>query len=161
LSVRKFTEKPVEQEKLDAVLHAVQIAPTTKNNQPFRVYVLRSEAAIAKLAALTPCVFGAKMVLLFTYNTKEQWQNPLQAGICSGVEDVSIAATHAMLAAQELGLATCWCNYFPNAEVEKAFALPADEKSVLFMPLGYAAPDAVPAPPHTQKKPLGELVKYL
>ena len=150
-SVRKFSDKPVEKEKLDLILQAAQAAPTAKNLQPHRIYVLQSEDAVKKLSALTPCVFGAKTVLLFTYNTDEEWQNPLQAGVHSGVEDVSIVATHVMLQAQALGLGTCWCNYFPNKQVEEA----------LFMPLGYADPSAVPSANHTAKKPLCEIVKYL
>lgn len=160
-SVRKFTDKPVEKEKLDLILAAANLAPTAKNLQPHRIYILQSEQALAALSALTPCVFGAKTVLLFTYNTQEDWKNPLQAGIHSGVEDVSIVATHVMLQAQELGLGTCWCNYFPNAQVEQTLHIPATEKTVLFMPLGYADKTAEPSPNHTAKKPLADTVNYL
>jgi len=160
-SVRKFADRPIESEKLARVLEAAQIAPTAKNNQPWRVYVLRSEAALAKLAALTPCTFGAKTVLLFTYNLEEEWRNPLEEGIRAGVEDASIAATHAMLEAADLGLGTCWCNYFPNAQAEQALELPPDEKAVLFMPIGYPAEDAAPSSSHAATKPLEDLVRYL
>ena len=158
---RKFSEKPVEAEKLAVVLEAAQIAPTAKNQQPWRVYVIQSEDALSKLAELTHCGYGAKTVLLFTYKAGEVWQNPLEAGVHSGVEDVSIAATHAMLEATEQGLNTCWCNYFSNSKLEEAFGLSADEKAVVLMPLGYAAEGSTPAPMHEATKPLDELVKYL
>lgn len=160
-SVRKFTDKPVEKEKLDLILEAANAAPTAKNQQPQRIYVLQSEKALATLSALTPCVFGAKTVLLFTYNLDEQWNNPLQSDIFSGIEDVSIVATHAMLQAAELGVGSCWCNYFPNQKVEEALNLPKNERTVLFMPIGYADASAAPSPNHTAKKPLQEIVKYL
>lgn len=160
-SVRKFSDKPVEKEKLDKILEAGNIAPTAKNLQPQRIYVLQSEEALAKLNALTHCAYGAKTVLLFTYDMNEEWKNPLQEGIHSGVEDVSIVATHIMFMAEELGLSTCWCNYFPNSELEKAFNVPGNEKSVLLLPVGYAASDAAPAPMHSQKKAIAETVKYL
>lgn len=35
-SVRKFSDKPVEKEKLDAILEAGRIAPTGHNYQPYR-----------------------------------------------------------------------------------------------------------------------------
>lgn len=41
-SVRKFSDKPIEKEKLDAILEAGRIAPTGHNYQPYRVYVLQS-----------------------------------------------------------------------------------------------------------------------
>ena len=107
---------------------AAQIAPTAKNQQPWRMYVIQSESALAKLSELTHCAYGAKTVLLFTYKTGEVWQNPLEEGVHSGIEDVSIAATHAMLEATEQGLNTCWCNSFSNSKIESAFNLPADEK---------------------------------
>lgn len=65
-SVRKFTDKQVEQEKLDAILAAGNIAPTAKNLQPQRIYVLQSTESLAKLDTLTHCRYGAKTVLLFT-----------------------------------------------------------------------------------------------
>ena len=160
-ATRKFSDRAVEEEKLAAVLKAAQIAPTAKNQQPWRVYVIQSETMLSKLSELTHCAYGAKTVLLFTYKQGEVWQNPLEEGVHSGIEDVSIAATHAMLEATEQGLNTCWCNYFSNTKLEAALNLPADEKSVVLMPLGYAADEAKPAPMHVATKPLDELVKYL
>ena len=160
-SVRKFSDKPLEQEKLKAVLEAADLAPTAKNIQPQRIYVLQSEDALAKLDTLTHCRYGAGTVLLFTYNDDEDWKNPLEEGIHSGVEDVSIAATHAMLQACELGLSTCWCNYFANSKLEEIFEIPQNEKSVLIMPIGYADESAKPTPMHEQKKPVSDMVKYL
>ena len=106
-SVRKFSARPVEREKLEAVLAAALAAPTAKNLQPQRIYVLQGADALAKLDALTHCRYGAGTVLLFAYDTGEDWKNPLEEGVHSGVEDASIAATHAMLQAAELGLGTC------------------------------------------------------
>ena len=70
-------------------------------------------------------------------------------------------ATHIMLEAWELGIGSCWVNLFFNAEVEKAFALPENEKAVLLMPLGYAAEDSKPVEKwHFGYKPLEETVSY-
>ena len=41
-SLRKFSDRPVEPEKLAAVLEAAHNAPTAHNNQPQRVFVLQS-----------------------------------------------------------------------------------------------------------------------
>lgn len=160
-AVRRFADKQVEKEKIDKILEAGQVAPTAKNLQPQRIYVLQSEEALAKLDTLTHCRYGAGTVLLFTYNTDEDWKNPLEDGIHSGIEDVGIAATHIMLAAAELGLGTCWCNYFSNSTLEKTFDLPKSEKSVLIMPIGYAHEKARSAPEHEEKKTIDKIVKYL
>ena len=160
-SVRKYANKPIEREKLNLVLEAARVAPTAKNLQPQRIYVIQSAEGLAKVDALTPCRFGAPTVLLFTNNTDEEWNNPLEASVRAGVEDVSIVATHAMLEAEDLGLGTCWVNYFPNTKAAEVFGLPENEVAVLMMPIGYAAADAAPTANHTTKKPIEKTVRYL
>lgn len=157
-SVRKFSDKAVEPEVLKRILEAGLLAPTAKNNQPQRIYVLQSKEA---LDSLTHCRYGAGTVLLFTYNTDEDWKNPLEEGVHSGVEDVSITATYIMLRAIELGVYTTWCNYFANSKLEQAFDLPENEKAVLIMPIGYPAEGVAPAPAHTESKKLEEIVRHI
>ena len=50
-SVRKYSDKPVEQEKMDRILKAMRAAPTAANRQPQRIFVLESEEARAKAAS--------------------------------------------------------------------------------------------------------------
>ena len=158
-SVRKFTNQPVEQEKLDMLLEAGNVAPTAANYQPQRIYILRSEDAVAKARKLSPCTYGANTILLFAYDRNADWKNPKQPGIHSGQQDVSIVATHIMLEAWSLGIASCWVNMFANDEVARAFELPENEEVVLMMPLGYAAEDAKPAEKwHNHFKPINEIV---
>lgn len=161
-SVRKFADRPIETEKLNLILEAGNVAPTGCNYQPQRIYVVQSAEKIAKLNELSKCIFDAKTVLLFTYHTDEDWKNPLETGIRSGVEDVSIVATHIMLAAWELGIGTCWVNYFANSKLEQALGLPAEERSVLLMPIGYPAEDAAPLETmHGVYKPIDETVRFI
>ncbi|MBR1780662.1 MAG: nitroreductase family protein [Oscillospiraceae bacterium] len=157
-SVRSFDPRPIEEEKLKTILEAGHLAPTAKNNQPQRIYVIRSEEGLAKIRSLTKCHFGAPVVLLFAYNADEEWNNPLEAGVRSGQEDVSIVATHIMLQATELGVGSIWVNLFAPTETKRALGLPENETPVLLMPLGYAAPDAQPGPNHTKYRPLAETV---
>lgn len=160
-SVRKYSPAPVEEEKLQKILEAGRIAPTGHNNQPQRVLVLQSEEALAKIRALTRCAFNAPIVLLVTVNKNEEWKNDLEPGQSSGVQDAAIAATHMMLEAWDLGVGSCWVNWFPYTKVKEAFALPEEEEPVLLMPIGYAAPGSHPARMHEINRPLEELVRYL
>ena len=161
-SVRKFDDRPIEQEKLDLILEAGNVAPTGCNYQPQRIYVVRSQDKIEKLNALSKCIFGAKTVLLFTYNADEDWKNPLESGVHSGIQDVSIVATHIMLAAWENGIGTCWVNYFANSKLEKELGLPENERAVLLMPIGYPADDAKPLEKmHGVYKDIDETVRFI
>ena len=160
-SVRKFKNDPVPQELLDRILAAGKVAPTAKNGQPWKAYICRSEEAIAKANEATPCIFGAPVVLLFVYDRDEEWFHPDEPVFRSGVEDVSIVATHMMLAATELGLGSLWINKFRPSVAHGLFALPENEVPVLFLALGYVADDAAPAPRHTEYREDEALFRYI
>lgn len=160
-SVRKYADRQIEKEKLDLVLKAGNLAPTAVNSQPQRIYVIQSPEIIAKLAEVTPMTFGAKTILAFALDTDAEWENPLEAGIAMGTQDVSIVATHIMMEAADIGLGTCWVGYFPNSVTESILGLPENEKLVLLMPIGYPAADSEPKPMHFKKKDITETVKYL
>lgn len=157
-SVRAFSSKAIEPDKLNRILEAGRLAPTAKNNQPQRIYVLKSEAALQKIRAITRCAFNAPVVLLVAVDTETMWKNPLEDGITSGQQDAAIVATQMMLAAWNEGIGSCWVGYMPNSEVHAAFDLPENEQVVLLMPIGYPAPEAVSSPNHGKRKPLSETV---
>ena len=157
-SVRQFADKPVPKDLLIKVLEAGNVAPTAKNLQPHRIHVLTKAEDLAKLDTVSPCRYGAPVVLVFSYNSDEEWKHSQEPGVHSGVEDVSIVATHIMLQAAELGLGTTWVNMFRNSQLEKLFELPANEKTVLIMPIGFPAENAKPSRMHTTKKPLDKTV---
>ena len=76
-SVRKYSDKPIEREKLNRILAAGMLAPTAKNQQPQKIYVVQSKENIDKLAQLTHCGYGSPTVLIFAYDLNEDWKNPL------------------------------------------------------------------------------------
>ncbi len=159
-SCKKYAPTPVEKEKLDAILEAARIAPTAKNSQPQRVYVLQSEEALSKADGLTPCRYGAPVMLLIAYDRDLVFHYP--GGVYdSGAEDMGIVATHAMLAAAAEGVDSCWVNFFDPDKAAKAFGLPENEVPVLFLDLGYAAPEAGPLDNHIKRKPLEETTTWL
>ena len=160
-SVRDYAPRAIEPEKLAAILEAGRIAPTAANKQPQRIYVIQSPEGLEKIRALTRCAFNAPAVLLFVYDEEAVWKSPLEPGFNSGHQDVSIVATHMMLAAWDLGIGSCWVNFFPNTETAKAFGLPESEKAVLLLPIGYPGEKAAPSPMHSMYKPMEELAKFL
>lgn len=160
-SVRKYSDRKVEEEKLQKILEVANLAPTAKNTQAPRIYVLKSDEALAKARKLSRCTYGAPVVLLFAYDDQEVYHYPQQETQDSGAEDCSIVATHVMFEALEQGLGTCWVNVFTPAEAKKMFNLPSHVQPVLLMDLGYPADDATPAPRHAEKKALSEIVTEL
>lgn len=157
-SVRSFTSTPVEQEKIDKILRAGQIAPTAVNSQPQKIYVARSADVIAKLNDVSPCLYGAPQCFVFCYND----DNVVQRGAGNyGDIDVTIVLTHMMLEAENLGIGTCIVGYFDAARLQESLQLPANVHPVLLMPFGYPSADSKPSDNHTSYRPLEETVEYL
>ena len=44
-SVRSFSDRPIEQEKMERILKAGELAPTAVNFQPQKIYILKSKEA--------------------------------------------------------------------------------------------------------------------
>ena len=63
-SVRSFSQQPIEDEKMQKILKAGQVAPTALNFQPQKIYVLKSEDALEKIRFLTKYAYNAPVVLL-------------------------------------------------------------------------------------------------
>lgn len=158
-SCKKFGARPVEKEKLDAILEAGQAAPTAKNLQEQRIYVLRSAEALSKVDAVTPCRYGAGTVLAVAFDRNTVFTYP-GGKRDSGVEDATIVATHMLLAAADAGVDSCWINFFDPDQLAASLGLPENEEVLMLMDLGYAAEGAGPLPNHGNRKALDETVRY-
>ena len=97
-SCKNFSTRKVEAEKLTEILEAGRLAPTAKNFQEQRIYVLQSEESLAKLDKVTPCRYGAPTCLVVAFDKNSVFTYP-GGKRDSGVEDAAIVATHLMLAA--------------------------------------------------------------
>lgn len=159
-SCKNFSDRQVEADKLQAILAAGRLAPTAKNLQEQRIYVIQSAAGLAKLDKVTPCRYGAPTVLLVAFDKDNVFTYP-DSERDSGVEDAAIVATHMMLAATNEGVDSCWLNYFNPDAVAKAFDLPENEEVLMLLDLGYAAKEAKPLPNHFSRKAIEETVKYI
>ena len=159
-SCKKFDGRPVDEAQLDAILEAGRLAPTAKNLQEQKIYVVRSDAMLAKIDELTPCRYGAPTVLVVAFDRNNVFTYP-GGKYDSGMEDATIVATQMILAAADQGVDSCWLNFLDPDKTAKALGLPENEQVLMLMDLGYAAPGAGPLPNHANRKPLSETVSYL
>lgn len=157
---KKFDGRKVEQAQLDAILEAGRLAPTAKNLQEQRVYVVQSEEGLAKLDKATPCRYGASTCLVVAFDRSNVFTYPGEKRD-SGVEDATIVATHMMLAAANEGVDSCWINFFDPEVMAKELGLPENEEILMVLDLGYAAERTKPLASHSQRKELTETVAYL
>ena len=159
-SCRKFSDRQIESEKLDAILEAGRLAPTAKNLQEQRIYVAQSTEALAKIDCATRCRYGAPSVLVVAFDKNNVFTYPGEKRD-SGVEDATIVATHMLLAAADEGVNSCWINAFNPEKMAEALGLPENEEVLRALDLGYAAEGVKPTPGHTARKPLTDTVSWL
>ncbi len=159
-SCKNFDGRPVRKEQLDAILAAGRLAPTAKNLQEQRIYIVQSEEGLAKIDEATPCRYGAATVAVVAFDRDNVFTYP-GGKRNSGAEDAAIVATHMMLAAANEGVDSCWLNFFDPEQLAKSLGLPENEKILMLLDLGYAAEGAGPLAPHGKRKELSETVSYV
>lgn len=159
-SMRKFSDKKVEKEKLDLILEAGRVAPTAVNYQPQRILVIDSEENLAKLKLCTPYHFHAPLALLVCYDSTTSWKRSYDKEDM-GVIDASIVTTHMMLMAEELGLGSTWVGHFNPDIMKETFELPEYLVPVALLPLGYPRSDSAPHPKlHYSRNDIKDMVFY-
>ena len=156
-SCKKYDGRQISEEQLEAILEAGRLAPTAKNLQEQRIYVVQSEEGLAKIDSLTPCRYGAKTVIMVAFDKNNVFTYPGEKRD-SGVEDATIVATHLLLAAKDAGVESCWINFFDPDKAREIFGLPENEEVLMLLDLGFAAEGAGPLANHSSRKPLEETV---
>ena len=140
ISIRKYENRPVEEEKIRQVLKAAMAAPSAGNQQPWEFYVVRDPEKIRKLAETTPyskSAAGAPVVIVPCYRTNGLWA-PMYDTI-----DLSIATENILLEITSLGLGAVWMGIAPIEDrilaVDRILGLGEDLHSFALVPVGYPA----------------------
>ena len=157
-SVRKYAARPIEAEKLAAILEAGRLAPTAVNYQPQRILVVQGQD-LEKIQGCSPCIYGAPAVLVVCYDKKASWKS--RTGREIGDVDGGIVLTQMMYQAEELGIGSLIVGIYKENLLRERFAIPENLEIVALLVLGYASDDCEPHPEfHASRKPLEETVFY-
>ena len=156
-AVRKFSDRKLEKEKLDKILEAGRLAPTAKNNQPIKIYVVQSNEGIDKIDKATKCRYGAKTVLIICGNKEQSFKKD---DFTTYEMDCCIVATHIMLEATNLGVDNIWIEAFDENILRKEFSIPEELVPVCLLPLGYKAEDCPMNPLHNIRKSIEDIIEY-
>ena len=156
-SLRKYSSRPVEKAKIDAVLAAAALAPTGCNNQPQRILLVDDTAVLEKIRRCTSYQFGAPITFVVCYDSSFSWHRSFD-GQDYGPVDAAIVLTQMMLKIHELGLGSCFVGWFDPAALRRELELPEDVIPVGILPCGFPAADSRPIAMHASRKPLSETV---
>ena len=170
-STRRFASRPVEEEKLGAVLEAGRYAPSGGNNQSTHLLVITDRAVMDQLALLAEKLFSQMEITPDTYKSLAgsirtskkggyvfHYRAPVliltanKASYSNSIADCACVLENMMLMANALDLGSCWINQIKwlNEEEEmlaflEKIGLKPDERVWGGLVLGYAdTPDGLP-----------------
>ena len=163
-STGRFSDKPVELEKLDKIVSAGRYAPSGGNSQTCHFIVVRNREVLAKLAELAQSAF-AKMEItegmyksiansiraskkgcyVFHYDPDTLIIVANQNDYGNNIADTACALENMMIAANELDLGSVWINQLrwlnedeTLLEYERSLGLEEDERIYGALAVGYA-----------------------
>ena len=165
-SIRKFTDEPVDHEALEEIIAQAAYAPSWKNTQISRYYVIEGREAIDKLAAeYAPfnarTVSTATMLIAvavvknrcgyerdgsFTTDRGDGWQ----------MFDAGIASQTFCLAAHDMGIGTVILGIFDRPNLEKYLETPPEQELVALIACGHPAEE----PKAPRRKAVADLLTY-
>jgi nitroreductase len=147
-SVRKYQDKPVEDEKIAQLIEAVRLSPSASNSQPWKLIIVTdpalkdavAQATFSTLISFNKFVPQAPVIVILTI------ERPKMITQIGGrlkdrefpLIDIGIAAGNFCLQAAELGLGTCMLGWFDEEAIKRILHIPKSTRIGLLITLGYA-----------------------
>lgn len=129
-SVRKYTDRPVEEEKIERIMESCRMAPSACNSQPWRFVVvtdpdLKDEVARATTGPAMPINRFAPQapVIVALVAEPPNWLSKIGSSIKDKdyyLMDIGIVADHFCLQAADLGLGSCMIGWFDEKKGPEA-----------------------------------------
>jgi nitroreductase len=156
--VRSFADRPIEPERLDAILDAGRHAPSSKNSQRWDFIVIDDREQLRALSALgryAGHLAGAAVAVAIVTPDPRGPGSPL-----SVVWDCGIAAENLMLAAWSMGIGSCPATVYETDLARKLLGYPPELDCEYLISFGYPAnPEDLTRPPRAGgRKALDEVV---
>ncbi|MGB9602645.1 MAG: nitroreductase family protein [Verrucomicrobiia bacterium] len=159
-SIRKYKSVAIEPEKINKIYDVITRAPSAGNLQAYQVYVVKdieTKKRLAKAALDQEFIVEAPIVLVFCAVAARSKKYGKRGETLYCIQDATIAAAYAQLAATALGLSTCWVGAFDESEVVNILRLPIGHRPIAMLPIGYA--DESPEP--TSRRAIDDLIKQI
>jgi len=147
-SDRKYSDKPVEKEKLDRIIEAGRMAPSACNAQPWKFIVVNepelllkiAEATSAKLIGMNSFV-GQAPLMIVVVREQPNFTSKVGGTIKNkdySLIDIGIASENICLQAEAEGLGSCMIGWFDERMLRKILGIPKSKRVELIITLGYS-----------------------
>ena len=160
-SVRQYqSDMPVEKEKLHAIIETACSAPSAGDLQSYRIFVVSDAAAKKALCDTAPhhqFLADAPVCLVFCADRPRAITEFGERGAdLFAIQDATIVAAYAQLAAVAAGLASAWIGNFDSGAVAELLGTDEGIDPVALVSVGYPAE----LPELTPRRRLEEIVTY-
>ena len=146
-SVRKYLDKKIEKNILEALLKAAIWAPSSGNTQPWYFIAVNEQNTIKLIKAVSPGLLGIPPALIAVCaDKKENVKKMGLGGEILAVMDCSMAAQNIMLRAYDLGFGSCAIRSFSECALRQILKIPEEITPELLITLGYPAKEPSPLP---------------
>lgn len=165
-SIRSYLSKDVEPEKLTALIEAASLAPSWKNSQTARYYVIHTPEKLEQIRATLPefnrknCEQAPALIITTVvlnrsgYERNGEPTNELGNGW--GFYDCGLGSMALLLKATELGLSTLVMGIRDAAKISEILEIPENEAVVSVISVGYSDAD----PERPARKPVEKLAHF-
>ena len=152
-SVRQYSNKPVEREKIERCLEAARLAPSASNRQPWEFIVIDNPQVKEAVAGKTfsKLIFFNRFslqapILIVIISERESMINKIGKRLKDKpftLIDIGIAAENICLQATESGLGTCILGWFDEKGVKEVLAIPQSNRIELIITMGYPESEVI------------------
>lgn len=150
-SVRKYSDKKVEQSKIDTILKCAMAAPSAMNKQPWELLVVTDKELLAQLADIAPNAAYTRncQLAIIVCGNKSASEKFWIQDCCAVTENI-------LLAVESLQLGAVWCAVFPDdvkvQKIQELFSIQEDIIPLNIIPIGYPLVKEYPKQKYTDKK---------
>jgi len=160
-STRRFKTKIISKGKIRKIFKNTLQAPSSGNFQSYKIFVLENKKDKNNLTEASggqSFIAEAPLVLIFFADPEKNSAKYGERGeSLYSIQDATIAACFAWLAAVDLGLSAVWVGAFDEQEVKEICGVKNSLRPVVIMPLGYAAE----RPENTSRQKIDEIVEFV
>lgn len=163
-SDRKYEERTVENDKLEACLEAARLSPSACNSQPWTFVVVNEPEVLQQMRKATADMALNRFihqvpVIVAMILEKANFTSSIGSVIKDKeytLLDLGIAANNFCMQATELGLGTCMIGWFDEKKVKQILNVPTAKRVPLLIAVGYSAA----ATRKKIRKPMDKIRRY-
>jgi nitroreductase len=156
-SIREYSPKNIEPEKLERILEAARLAPTARNQQDWKLLLVKNhdikEKLVTAAAPHQQFLQGAPIIIIACALNPDY---VMRCGHPAYLIDLAIVLEHIALQAVREGLGTCWIGSFDELQAKTVLGIPQNMRIVELMSIGY--PEQIP--PAKNRKTIQDLIAW-